>query len=228
MKIALVGRIYRGIARTVANRMATDLDLPLQMEARDSSVRFIRENMPGARRYYDRDALLADAVKQVASKDGCFCEFGVFKGHTLKLIADTAPNHPVHGFDSFDGLPSDWRPGFSKGVFRTPVPKFKNKNISLHVGLFEQTLPAFMNSLKGPILLAHIDCDIYSSTRCVLDYIAPALDKDAILVFDEYFNYPGWEQHEHRALLETIQAGRLQIEYVAYNAHNEQVVVRKV
>jgi hypothetical protein len=204
------------------------LDLPLQIAARDASVRFVQENMPTAARYHDRDKLLADMVGRIAVKNGCICEFGVYRGHTLKLMANTAPHLQVHGFDSFEGLPVDWRPGFAKGFFKTQIPKFRNRNIQLHVGLFQQTVPSFIDKLDKPITLAHIDCDLYSSTKCVLDNILPALDEHAVLVFDEYFNYPGWEQHEHRALREAIENSGLKVEYIAYNAHNEQVAVSKV
>jgi hypothetical protein len=49
------------------------------------------------------------------------CEFGVWKGATINYIASKTPG-PVHGFDSFEGLPEDWRPGFEAGAFKSQAP----------------------------------------------------------------------------------------------------------
>ena len=84
----------------------------------------------------------------------------------------------------------------------------------------------FLKELKGAIALAHIGCDLCSSTRTVLGHIAPRLAPGAILVFDEYFSYPGWEQHEHKALKESVAAGHFDVVYLGFNAMGEQVMVQ--
>jgi hypothetical protein len=48
----------------------------------------------------------------------------------------------------------------------------------------------------------------------------------SVIVFDEYFDYPGWEQHEFRAFAEFVARARLTYEYLAYNRLHEQVAVR--
>lgn len=225
MRFKFISRIYANIARHTAERLVTDMELVQRMEARDSSARYATNEMSTALRFRDRDSLLLEAVRRSAAVKGCICEFGVWSGYSLRLLADAAPSRQVHGFDSFEGLPADWRPGFAKGTFRTPMPRFSQSNVRLHKGWFDATLPAFMRELNGQISLAHIDCDIYSSTRCVLDNIVPRLAPGAILVFDEYFNYPGWQEHEHKALLEAVRGKRLKISYLAYNSLGEQVMV---
>jgi hypothetical protein len=76
------------------------------------------------------------------------------------------------------------------------------------------------------IAFMHLDCDLYSSTKTVLDLAGDRLAPDAVLLFDEFFNYPGWQRHEFRAWNEFIaQTGRT-FEYLAYTGNNEQVVVR--
>ncbi|MFI4968250.1 MAG: TylF/MycF/NovP-related O-methyltransferase [Gammaproteobacteria bacterium] len=225
MRLPFISRIYSNIARHTAERLSTDMELVQRMEARDSSARYAAAEMSTASRFRDRDSLLLEAVRRSAAVKGCICEFGVWSGYSLRLLADAAPARRVHGFDSFEGLPTDWRPGFAKGTFKTPMPRFSQSNVQLHKGWFDATLPTFMKELNGQISLAHIDCDIYSSTRCVLDNIAPRLAPGAILVFDEYFNYPGWLEHEHKALLELVRAKRLKVSYLAYNSLGEQVMV---
>jgi hypothetical protein len=58
-----------------------------------------------------------------AKKDGIALEFGVFSGRTLGIISRDFPDKS-YGFDSFLGLPEDWRPNFKKGLFATnKIPK---------------------------------------------------------------------------------------------------------
>ncbi|HEY9131808.1 MAG TPA: class I SAM-dependent methyltransferase [Dyella sp.] len=225
MKLKFISRIYANIARHAAEHIATNIDHAFQVEARDSSAQFVRAHMPDAARFPTRDSLLLDAVRRSAALGGCICEFGVFQGHTLRLMADAAPERTVHGFDSFEGLPSHWRSGYGKGAFKTQVPAFRQSNVQLHVGLFEDTLGPFLEKLQPKISLAHIDCDIYPSAKFALQRIAPYLADGAIVVFDEYFNYPGWQEHEHKALEETIGAGLLSVQYLAFVPRGEQVML---
>ena len=61
--------------------------------------------------------------------------------------------------------------------------------------------------------------------RC-FDLVGDRLAPDAVLVFDEFFNYPGWQQHEFRAWMEFVEKTGRTFEYLAYTGNNEQVVVR--
>lgn len=131
---------------------------------------------------------------------GTALEFGVYKGTTLRLIADVMP---VVGFDSFEGLPEDWRPDFPAGRFACKVPDVPGAE--LVVGRFEDTLPAWSAHLVPRIGLVHIDCDLYSSTTTVLRYLEPLLRLDKpFVVFDEYHGYSGFEQHECKAWAEFV------------------------
>ena len=109
----------------------------------------------------------------VALLDGMHLEFGVARGTTLRLIADRVRPKTAYGFDSFEGLPENWRKGFSESKFDrggTP-PTFEQDNIECVVGWFEDTLPGFFSrpDIGGSecISVLHIDCDLYSSTRTV-------------------------------------------------------------
>lgn len=225
MRLPLQEKYLSSIARHVANRIGYDLDIPAQLEARDQSARFVATNMQNSYKLTNRRAMITHACMQAAELQGCFCEFGVYRGESLRLIAKRIPKRVVHGFDSFEGLPQDWRHGFGASSFKTAVPRFSQRNIHLHVGLFEDTVPKFVDSLSEDIAFVHIDCDIYSSTRTVLDLIIPRLKSGAVLLFDEYFNYPGWEEHEHKAWTESMQLNGRTFQYAAYNRVGEQVMV---
>jgi hypothetical protein len=45
-------------------------------------------------------------------------------------------------------------------------------------------------------------------------------------VFDEYFNYPGWQQHEVRAFAEYCRANAVTYQYIGLVPHHQQVAVR--
>lgn len=121
---------------------------------------------------------------------GVALEFGVATGTTLTLIAQ---HMPATGFDSFQGLPEDWRAGFRRGRFACTPPNHPD----LIVGLFAHTLPTY--PVPPDVGLVHIDCDLYSSTAEVLHWIGPHLTPGCYIVFDEYHGYPGCEHHEQKA-----------------------------
>jgi hypothetical protein len=138
------------------------------------------------------------------TKPGLCLEFGVASGRTISHIAGLTER--VYGFDSFEGLPEDWRSGFVKGAFAGDLPPVP-PNAVLIKGWFEKTLPEFLGKQQGPVAFLHIDCDLYSSTKTIFDLLAPRIVRGTVIVFDEYFNYPGWQQHEHKAFEEFKSAG---------------------
>jgi len=126
--------------------------------------------------------------------------------------------------DVFTGLPETWRTGFPAGEFAQEPPDVPGAAVV--AGLFEDTLPTFLAETDEAIAFMHVDCDLYSSTRTVLDLTSDRLVPDAVLVFDEFFNYPGWQQHEYRAWTEFVERTGRSFEYLAYTGNHEQVVVR--
>ena len=112
-------------------------------------------------------------------------EFGVNRGGTINYIAGFTEGE-VHGFDSFVGLPEDWRPGFAKGRFSQNeiLPKVKD-NVHLHKGWFNETLPPFIASQGKKVSFLHLDGDLYSSTKIVLDELKDFFATDCVVVFDE-------------------------------------------
>lgn len=144
------------------------------------------------------EACLEQALALV-TKPGLALEFGVCNGRTLRTIVDGMPaGSQVVGFDSFDGLPEDWRDGFPAGTFRTTPPEVPGAE--LVIGLYADTLPGWADENRGAALrLVHIDCDLYSSTRDVLEHLTPYLTPGCLIVFDEFHGYPGAEAHEAKA-----------------------------
>jgi hypothetical protein len=205
-----------------------DLWLDLAIASKRESVDYIRAHMPAAQILADRYALLRFALA-AAPPDGLVMEFGVEKGLSINCIA-RATSRVVHGFDSFRGLPQAWAGtkegggAFDRGGKPPRVPA----NVRLHVGWFDDTLPSFLAEEKGPAAFVHIDCDIYESTHAVFALLEPRIVPGTVIEFDEYFNYPGWQQHEFRAFQEFIARGRRRYEYIGFSAERGHVAVRMV
>ena len=170
----------------------------------------------------DREAVLRFALTLSRTVEGRVLEFGVYQGTTLRLLASDAGGHrSAVGFDSFEGLPEDWGALLPKGHFRTPVPVFPREyDISLEVGPIEETLPAFLAREAGAIALVHVDCDLDATTRFVLDRVLPRMPRGAVIVFDEYYGYPTFADHEYRAWQEVQHAGNGSACPVAYPSHS--------
>ncbi len=187
---------------------------------------YATERMSDARRFADAAALHGFAA-ECAPSDGLILEFGVELGVSINRLATLLPGRRIVGFDSFRGLPELWRPGFGQGMFARSAPPDVRDNVELVTGWFDRTLPAFVASHHGQrVALLHIDCDLYSSTRTVFDFLADGIVRDTIVVFDEYFNYPGWRLHEFKAFQELRERRKLTYEYIALVPSHQQVAIR--
>lgn len=149
-------------------------------------------------------------------------EFGAWSGRSARVIrnASVAINKPdgVYSFDSFHGLPENWRRDplrrsnvtrqfLSQGSFtRNGEPPFHEDGITWRVGWFNETIQPFLRDHpRAPISFVHIDCDIYSSTASVFEQIEHRLAPDAVLAFDELVNYPEYRAHELLAFVEYLR-----------------------
>ncbi|WP_235686605.1 class I SAM-dependent methyltransferase [Tomitella gaofuii] len=190
-------------------------------ESRSSSVQLIA-SMSRARRFRTPLGVLNHALS-CAPATGLVAEFGVYSGATLRRIAARRPG--AHGFDSFEGLPEDWRGPYRRGTFAVDrIPRVDDA--TLHVGWFENTVAPFLAETPGPAAFLHLDADLYSSTATVLSAFADRIVPGTVLVFDEYFNYPGWQAHEHKAFSEFVARTGVGFDYLAYNSRGQQVAVR--
>jgi hypothetical protein len=218
----LFARVYRKFLHSF---YANDLWIDLRLHAKREAVDYIIAHMQDALVLPDRLDLLKFALSR-APADGLVLEFGVEKGASLRHLASLT-TRTVHGFDSFEGLPDDWSgTKEAKGAFnlRGRLPKVA-PNARLHVGWFDATLPAFLATDPSMCALIHVDCDIYVSTVAVFSGLRPRIGSGTVIVFDEYFNYPGWRQHEYKAFQEFIADSGLTYRYLGFAAEKGHVAV---
>lgn len=88
--------------------------------------------------------------------------------------------------------------GYIENLYEQVVKNFESlglrvdeKKISLHKGLFENTM--YFTSTDS-IAFAHIDCDWYEPVRLCLERIYPILAVQGYLVLDDYYDYGGCQK----------------------------------
>lgn len=159
-------------------------------------------------------------------EDGVIAEFGVRNGHSINILAQLFPNRTLYGFDSFEGIPDAWGDE-PAGTYTTggAFPQVAN-NVTLIHGWFNKTLPIFIKNHDEKIALINIDCDIYSSTKDIFQYLGPKITEGTVVVFDEYIINKTWRDDEFKAFQEWVSAKRITYEYITVSFFSKQVAVR--
>lgn len=110
-------------------------------------------------------------------------------------------------FDSFDGLPElegvDANAArFSKGRYDCSEDELRailkshgvdNDKVTLVPGFYEDSLKQAVKDEHGltAAAIVMIDCDLYSSTKSVLEFITSLVVNGTVLIFDDWLNYQG-------------------------------------
>ena len=126
------------------------------------------------------------------------------------------------GFDSFEGLSENWNGWiYGKGHFDSSgnLPKVRS-NVVLKKGWIDDTLPTFINEsdvkVRG-VDFVHIDVDTYGPTKTVLRLLKPFFNKGCVIIFDDFYGYNGWKEHEYRAYVEEIaNDDNVEFEWIAF------------
>lgn len=169
-------------------------------------------NLP--RRVTDDFALFEIACRRVSGHRPLYLEFGVFEGRSLRWWAQhlTQPEARLVGFDSFEGLPVDWRPGLQAGHFRTAgPPSIDDARVTFEVGWFDKTIPQFAFPDHDQ-LIVNVDCDLYASAAEALRGVEPYLRPGSLIYLDELPD----RDHELRAFNELRERTSLELRPVAF------------
>lgn len=199
------------------------------LRALNTSVDYIDDNMPKAVGFETQKELITYALDHTRVS-GCYMEFGVFTGGTMRYMAKRKPDASFHGFDSFEGLPEDWfgmplvKNSFSVNGKLPKVPA----NVALHKGWFNETLPKWREQYQDKVAFMHIDCDLYSSTVDILENLADRMQVGTVVLFDEYLNYPNWQHHEFKAWKEFTEKYAIGYEYIGFARQQVTVKVIKI
>ena len=182
------------------------------------------ERMIGQLDDFFTDAFIALAINKIS---GDYAEFGSYGGQTLRLAhkamreAPTTLERHIWAFDSFDVLPEPEHPRdarwgraggasmgqtgvdqFHEAVARFDIPREDYTTVE---GYYDQSLPAIGDGEPRDLALAYVDCNMYSSTVSVMEFLAPRLKHGMIVAFDDYYDYsPDHLSGERAALHEFL------------------------
>lgn len=196
-----------------------------QHRALISTMEYVEKYMPHVASVKCKPELLTRAFGMAdVSGDRLVCEFGVFKGESINHVAKLTPKK-LYGFDSFEGLAEEWGDTWKKGDFLVPRMPSVRDNVTLVKGWFNETLPKFLKENPGKVGFLHVDCDLYSSCKTIFELMESRLVPGTVIVFDEFFNYPQWEDGEFKAFQEFLAKTKLSCEFIGYNRNGEQAAV---
>jgi hypothetical protein len=223
----ILGRIY---SRVIHKYFLNDMYLDLRVRAKKDTVDYIEANLKDAMLCQGRKPLIALCMKREkeANLNGLILEFGVAGATSIKIIAKHAGSRTVHGFDSFEGLPGDWsgtHEQTGRYTLHGKLPRVP-ANVKLHKGWFDQTLPGFLAANPGPVSFINVDCDVYDSTKYVLEQLADRMRPGTVIMFDEYYNYPNWREHEYKAWQELVAARKLSYRYAGFSTMRNHAAVQ--
>ncbi len=145
--------------------------------------------------------------------------------------------HKFYAFDSFEGLPaldkedqSDGYDVFEEGQYAYSRKDFKAalkrggvdlKDVMTIPGFYEDSLTDELKVRKKlpKIAIAHIDCDLYSSAKTVLNFLTDLVQDGSLILFDDYFCYKGRpDEGVRRAFYEWLnQTGYKATAYTNYH-----------
>ncbi len=134
-----------------------------------------------------------DLLNKTKKIKGDIIEFGVWNGNnliSLKKIHDFLKmNKKIIGYDHFKGMPYNSR-DYNRNSFRGDLSLlkriinfFKLKDIKL-INDDILNLKKYLYKLKK-LSFIYIDCDLYSTTKNILDLLNKKVSKGGVIVFDE-------------------------------------------
>jgi len=172
--------------------------------------------------HYINESLLGGAKAAID-----YFEFGVAAGSSLRTWCQLNSNEKSRffGFDSFQGLPDDWRKDRPKGHYSTGgrLPEIGDPRVELIPGWFQQSLPGFLarHQQFSPVVI-HNDSDLYSSTLFCLAGMNPLIVRGTVIVFDEFYE----TLHEYRALSDYCDAFVREYKIVAATPNFDQITIQ--
>lgn len=207
---------FRGLAKTTADSFgllglvhATRNRVRWARKRTDRYLRRVGVLPPAAlvpaRAYEAACATALDLLTARGHPLGDYIEFGVCHGTSMACMFHAAESREARqmrfvGFDSFEGLPPEaaeehWTPGEFACPRDVAEANLRNAGVDMarvHLieGWFADTLTdatrSELNVARASIIM--VDCDIYSSSRDALAFVAPLIDEAAVVFFDDW----GW------------------------------------
>lgn len=181
---------------------------------------------------------------------GDILEFGTYRGLTAHVIANLMKSYPIRNhlwlYDSFTGFPEFEKAndkecylskdgvwvkgalklpeGFDKLIEESLIDIIPRRAFTIVKGFFEDTMDKVLTKKKA--VLVHLDCDLYSSTKFVLDKLIEkdVLQDGTILYCDDYNCNNANPTMGQRAAISNVfnEKSRFTIsDYISYGWHGK-------
>lgn len=168
-----------------------------------STMKFYFKHKDDLEVWLDADFLrgLLECILMTKTVKGDIIELGSFRGgsaticaHFLKAINSSKI---IYACDTFEGHPYEDKFSKSKNVTgafsTTSIPHVLEKfqkygvldKIKIIKGSFEDTLESELS--KKRFSLAFVDCDLYDSTKYVLNFLYPRIEGNGIICFHDFY-----------------------------------------
>lgn len=220
--LRLVSKFKYQITPRELRKPISDLELRLRENLTEETFlnfhKHLKKSLLFKKKWHIRAYAINKAMLNDKNKEHFYLEFGVWKGGSANFFSKYVNTY--YAFDSFQGLNEDWA-GTNGNVgsfnLNNKIPKLRS-NVKPIVGWVEDTLDDFLKTHKPKINFIHFDMDTYGPTKYTLEKVKPYLVSNAIIIFDEYYNYIGWEEGEYKAFKEVFKDD--EYEYKAFSIEN--------
>ena len=175
-----------------------------------------RRGFPSFPRFATKHDVWDVIAREVGDRRVLYMEFGVADGASMrywsKLLCN--PDSLLHGFDSFEGLPTDWIFRRPAGYFSTEghLPEIRDERVTFIKGWFKDTLPSYVWPETFDRLVVNMDADLYTSTATALTAVEDHLVPGSFVYFDEF----NQRAHEMQAFAELLD--RFDMKFVVSGA----------
>src|SRR5262249_42161779 len=145
---------------------------------------------------------------------GDIMEFGTYSGFTARILAEAMLKYhrseTLMLFDTFAGFPASpnkadnessrvatlghWQKGgmnvpqgIERHIAERLTPVLGSERVQTYKGMFENTMRQAVEGRKAAIV--HLDCDLYASTKYVLEtlYLNDCMQDGMVLLCDDYY-----------------------------------------
>lgn len=193
----------------------------------------------------------AMAYAKTSGIEGDYLEFGVFRGERFAAASYLSRKRgltmSLYAFDSFAGIPKNQEMDssgykmYERGAYACSEVEFL-KNVRRTGADMDQviTVPGFFEESLKPehpriaklrkAAVVWVDCDLYSSTVCVLNFLTKYLQHGSLIIFDDYFCYRAdpkvGEQRAFREWLD-MNPGFSAVELMRFSWHGNSFVIHR-
>lgn len=152
-------------------------------------------------------------LKEIKDLDGVVAEVGVYEGASAAVIREELPDKELYLFDTFSGFPNNLHESDPKhykiGDCLAPKKHVEelfrgDKNVFITEGKFPETSGIIKDKKFS---FAHIDTDIYQSTKDSLEFFLPRMTRGGVIVVHDYPAHSGVKKAVDEFKFEYIKVG---------------------